>query len=328
MHELQAIVSHLTAHPARACALATLVNVEGSSYRRTGARLLLDDEGTRLGSISGGCLENDIVEHARSVLNTGAAKLVVYDTTEENDLIWGVGTGCHGVVQVLIERLPESPVWVQTVRDNFSTRRKTGLSTVWQSDDPAALGTYLTAAAPTAVRVFQNTVLPPVKLMIFGAGDDAVPLARLAGELGWEVHVRDPRAALATAARFPTASQVSGLVPADAAHLPLDAQTVAVIMTHHYVHDVPLVQALLPREPVYLGLLGPKKRADKILGDLARAGLCVTDAMRACFHAPVGLDLGGDGPEAVALSVLAEMQAVLARRDAQPLHKRTGPIHH
>ena len=342
MKEFQAIVRVLLAPAARESALVTLATVEGSSYRRPGARLLLTADGRRIGSISGGCLEEDVLVRARHVLASGRAETVVYDTTSENDLVWGVGLGCHGIVRVVVEKLPPRPIWAVALAENFAARRPTPLAVTHQAADAAQLGTCLastaTLAAPlsTGTAVFLDRVAPPTALVLFGAGDDAQPLARLAHELGWHVTLADPRAAFATAERFPTAD---ALVVAPAAELAArvygpseapalsPAEGLAVVMTHHYVHDVPLLGALLPRPLAYLGLLGPKKRAEKILANLARDGLAVTPAMRARLHAPVGLDLGADSPEQVALSILAEMQAALAGRDARPLRERTRPIH-
>jgi len=330
MKELQAIVLALLASPARASVLATLATVEGSSYRRPGARLLLTDDGQRTGSISGGCLEADVLARAQRVLASGIAETVVYDTTSENDLVWGVGLGCHGIVRVVLEKLPPHPAWAAALAENFATRRTTALAVTHRAIDPATLGTRLATLAdlPTDPAVFHDLVAPPTALAIFGAGDDAQPLARLALELGWHVTIADPRAAFATAKRFPTAD---ALIVAPAAELVArvapDAATLAVVMTHHYVHDVPLLRALLARPLAYLGLLGPKKRAEKILADLAADGLALTPALRARLHAPVGLDLGADSPEQVALAILAEMHATLTGRDARPLRDRTLPIH-
>jgi xanthine/CO dehydrogenase XdhC/CoxF family maturation factor len=164
--------------------------------------------------------------------------------------------------------------------------------------------------------------------MIFGGGDDARPLARFAKELGWHVTVADTRPAFATAERFPEADAVIVARPDEVpAGLAMGADTLAVIMTHHYRHDVPLVRSLLPCPLAYLGLLGPKKRTEKILSDLVADGFVFTPAMHARLHAPVGLDLGADHPEEVALAILAEMQSVLKGRDARPLRERLKPIH-
>ncbi len=330
MKELPAIVRALLAPGAEASVLATLATVEGSSYRRPGARLLVRAGGARLGSISGGCLEEDVIARAAHVLATGRAETVVYDTTSENDLVWGVGLGCHGVVRVVIEKLPPRPAWAVVLADNFAVRRSTALAIVHQADNAGLLGTRLAADGQdaSASGVFFNTIAPPPALVIFGAGDDAQPLARLAHELGWHVTVADPRPASATADRFPTADALVVGSAADlVARVAPGPDMLAVVMTHHYVHDVPLLRALLARPLAYLGLLGPKKRADKILSDLAGEGIVVTPAQRARLHAPVGLDLGADSPEQVALAIVAEMQATLSGRDARPLRQRTRPIH-
>ncbi|PTX91504.1 XdhC/CoxI family protein [Opitutus sp. ER46] len=323
MKEIQAIVGALIRGRAQPAALATLVSVTGSSYRRPGARLLLLADGTHVGSISGGCLEQDVIERAQRVLTRREPDTVVYDTTSENDIVWGVGLGCQGVVRLLIEPLPERPAWAVALADNFTARRPTHLAITHRHDDPHALGTALTAAdAVSSANVFVQLVPPPVRLVVFGAGDDAQPLVRFATELGWETIVADPRATFASPARFPSAARLVVQPPdqlADAAGL--DAHSLVVVMTHHYVHDLPLLRALLPRPLAYLGLLGPRKRADRILADLAAGGLTLSSADRARLHAPIGLDLGADGPEQVALAIVAEIQACLAQRSAAPLHQ-------
>ena len=329
MKELQAILRALIGPGAGESVLATLATVEGSSYRRPGARLLLTGDGQRLGSISGGCLEEDVLVRARRVLANGITDTVIYDTTSENNLVWGVGLGCHGVVRVVIEKLPPRPLWAVALAENFAARRSTPLAIVHTATDPAQLGTRLvTGPSAATAGTFFDRIRPPTTLAIFGAGDDAQPLARLAHELGWHVTVADPRAAFATAERFPDAQALAVAPSGDLiSRVALDADTLAVVMTHHYVHDVPLLRALLPRPLAYLGLLGPKKRAERILADLARDGLTITAEMRARLHAPVGLDLGADSPAQVALAIVAEMQAVLAHRDARPLRERAKPIH-
>lgn len=332
MKELQAIVRALLLPGAGDSVLATLATVEGSSYRRPGARLLVMSDGTRLGSISGGCLEEDVLARARHVATTRQAETIVYDTTSENDLVWGVGLGCHGVVRIVLEILTPRPAWAAVLAENFAARRPTPLAVVHRADDPVRLGTRLASdLAATSARnhgVFHELVAPPTALFIFGAGDDAQPLARFASELGWHVTIADPRTAFATAARFPTADTLVVSPAADLADRAApDAGALAVVMTHHYVHDLPLVRALLPRPLAYLGLLGPKTRSERILADIAAAGLVVTPEMRARLRAPVGLDLGADGPEPVALAILAEMQAALSGRDGRPLRERSRPIH-
>ena len=208
MKELQAILQHLTTPGAKPGVLATLVTVEGSSYRRPGARLLVTAEGRRIGSISGGCLEEDVLARARAVAASGKPELVVYDTSSENDLVWGVGLGCHGVVQVLLEKLPARPDWVTTLSANLAARRATEVEVVWRdAGAKSPLGTRLAQSGPARVGVFRQTLEPPVSLVVFGAGDDAQPLVAFAKQLGWHVTVADPRPAFATAVRFPFPDQ-------------------------------------------------------------------------------------------------------------------------
>jgi xanthine/CO dehydrogenase XdhC/CoxF family maturation factor len=326
MKELQAIVGHLGGAGG---VLATLVTVEGSSYRRPGARMLLDGE-VRIGSISGGCLEEDLVERAKRVAADGRAEVVVYDTLTDDDVPWGVGLGCHGVVRILLERVPARPDWAAALAENFRAGRSTNLAVVWGRHG-GPLGTRLAvggAPGEGAAGSLDETISPPTALAIFGAGDDAQPLARFACELGWRVTVADPRPAFLTAARFPGAS-ARVLGPADelVARATPPPDSLAVVMTHHYRHDRPLLRHLLPLPLAYLGLLGPKARAERILSDIAEEGFAITAEMRDRLRAPVGLDLGAETPPEVALSIIAEMTAVLAGRDGRPLRERTLPIH-
>ncbi|HRE83307.1 MAG TPA: XdhC family protein [Opitutaceae bacterium] len=329
MKELPAIVAQLHESSTFPAALATLVHVSGSSYRRPGARLLLSCQGKKWGSISGGCLEEDVLLHAQTVIQNGIPKTITYDTTEENDLVWGVGLGCHGVVQVFIERLEGLPDWAKAWRLHQASREDTTLTIPYRSDRlDEQKTTRLPTALPPREGVFVQSIPPVLALTIFGAGDDAVPLARLAKELGWFVSVLDPRPAFATADRFPSADvvrvQSTGLEPTS---LVTGPHAAAVVMTHHYVHDLPLLRSLLPLPLFYLGLLGPKKRAEKLLDQIASEPAGLPAEQRARLYGPVGLDLGGDSPESVALAILAEIQSVYTGRDARPLRARARPIH-
>jgi len=323
MPELSRILTALETAAGQPAALATLVKVEGSSYRRPGARLLLLPDGTRVGSISGGCLEEDVMERARRVLTTGRPELAVYDTTAENDLVWGVGLGCQGVVRIFIEQIPAlRPDWIALLRANLHERRETTLRVDYAESTPRGTRLAGTADAP-GEGVFIETVAAPPALIICGAGDDAQPLARLAKETGWHVTVADARAAYASSERFPEADRiVAAPLTQIAASLCADARTFAVVMTHRYVDDREFLRALLPQDFPYLGQLGPRTRTDRLLAELSPS-----PAQLAKLHAPVGLDLGGSTPETVALAILAEMQTRLTGRTPGHLRDRTGPIH-
>jgi xanthine dehydrogenase accessory factor len=327
MREIAAILDLLAAHEDSSAVLATLVRVEGSSYRLPGARLLWLPDGTRAGSISGGCLEEEVIERARQVSATGRAAAVSYDTATENDLIWGSGSGCAGRVHLLIEPLTaRRPAWIAALRENQCARRDTALAVV-HANDPA-LGTQLADGVPAHPGIFFETIPPPPHLVVFGAGDDARPLVRMARELGWQVTVVDSRAAYATAARFPEATSVLAQSPESViTAVAPGTRSLAVVMTHRFRDDAVLLRHLLAAPLAYLGVLGPRRRTERLLAEIKEAGFAVTPAMLAQLHAPVGLDLGGSSPEAVALAILAEMQCRLMGRTPIHLRERMAPIH-
>lgn len=326
--EIQAILAALERGPA---ALATLVSVAGSSYRRPGARLLLLPDGRSIGSISGGCLEDDLRARARAVLAGGTPQLVTYDTADEDDLVWGTGLGCRGEVRVFIERLAETlPEWIGALRDNFSARRNTKLVVGFGEAPGVRRGTRLAAEGDgrPGEEAFIEVVEPPPSLVLFGAGDDAQPLVALAGLLAWEVTVFDARPAYATAARFPAARRVVAGPAGDAARHPAivpDSQVI--VMSHRYRDDFAALGVLLATPLGYLGVLGPRHRTERLLRELAEQGVRPDAATRERLFAPVGLDLGGASPETVALSIVAELQAVRSKREPRHLRDLARPIH-
>jgi xanthine/CO dehydrogenase XdhC/CoxF family maturation factor len=305
--------------------------VAGSSYRRPGARCLVLPGGRSSGSISGGCLEEDVRLRAREVLAGGTPQLVRYDTADENDLVWGTGLGCQGEVRVFIERLAQPlPRWVNALRENFRGRIGTELAVAFGDAWGAMRGTHLRADLPGALAAdtWVERLAPPPSLVLFGAGDDAQPLVALARLLGWHVTVFDARPAYATAARFPDAQLVIACTTEDAArHAAIGADSHVVVMSHRYRDDRAALRVLLARPLAYLGVLGPRHRTERILEELAAEGLRLSDAQRARLFAPVGIDLGGAAPETVALSIVAELQAFQASRRPQHLRELARPIH-
>ncbi len=327
MTEIARILAALDAAAGNPAALATLVQLEGSSYRRPGARLLLLPDGTRVGSISGGCLDQDVVDRAERVLRSGKPELAVYDTTEENDLVWGVGLGCQGVVHILIEPIPiERPEWATVLRANQRRRRDTAIEVEYRRD--GYYGTRLPDIASAHGNVFRETIPAAPALLICGAGDDAQPLLRLAKEIGWYVTVADARPAYPTSRRFPEADQLLAGTPQEIVNqFQPDSDSFAVVMTHRFEDDAAFLGALLKNELRYVGQLGPRKRTDRLLAKIAADGFAIDAARLSRLHAPVGLDLGGTAPETVALAILAEMQARLTGRKPGYLRDRAGPIH-
>ena len=367
--------------------LATVVQTSGSVYRGPGTRMLIEADLQSLGTISGGCLEGDVRENAQAVFADRQPRLLHYDATSEDDILWGTGLGCSGTVDVLLERLPQdAPFHYPTFLHGCALENRHGvLVTVFATEGAtkAAPGQHLILdereqsglrmgaadarddiadlelreialnAASGVLATFDDTrlpialgytrhyelthgkaglliepLLPPIALYLFGAGYDAVPLAQLAGELGWRVTVADHRPAYARAERFPWARQV---LLAQPGHLPEDLQfdnrSCAVIMSHNYLQDQALLRDLIDAPLAYLGVLGPHQRTQRLLADLKKEGIAPSDEQTARLFSPVGLDIGAETAEEIALSILGEIQAALTGRQGGSLRDHPGPIH-
>ncbi|HEV3471303.1 MAG TPA: XdhC family protein [Pyrinomonadaceae bacterium] len=380
MNEVRALVEAFDEAAARGerCALATVVSVEGSSYRGPGARMLVCEGGATTGTISAGCLEADVAEHARRVIKTGAAKLVEYDTASTGEEIaWGLGLGCNGVVRVLVEPLaPRSP-YVAALRRSCGLRRDAAavaVATVFQhaparppraaarvgigsrlfideggeasrenldgelaflieSDLRASLregssGARVYEQDGATTKVFFERLEPPVPLVVFGAGQDAVPVVELARGLGWQTEVVDPQARPASRERFAHADRVTLARPGQVGgRVEITRRTLALLMTHNYAHDLELLRFLLASPARYIGVMGPRKRTERMLAELAAGDSRLEEADRSRLYAPAGLDVGANAPAEIALSIVAEMRAVLAGRRGGMLRERQGSIH-
>jgi xanthine dehydrogenase accessory factor len=301
-----------------AVALGTLVRVEGSSYRRIGARILIAASGDYAGTISGGCLEAEVVRKARWLTRNGAT-IERYSTLFDDTAEIPFGLGCGGTVDLLIEPVntPECTALMQALDASQRGERRHILTQL--PGEGRALrrcilnmdGTHLFSSPDGAVHpdepVFDEWLEPAQRLFVFGAGDDAQPLVCMAALLGWHVTVVDGRPQWARAERFPQAECVLAANGLDS--VPINAQDAAVVMTHSYEQDRSWLAELLPIAPRYLGLLGARHRSALLVREAAALLRWPLD--RACdrLFAPVGLDLGGDGAEAIALAILAEMQA-------------------
>ena len=338
----------------RRAAMATVVRIEGSAYRRPGAKLLVEEGGATRGGVSGGCLEADVREVGMAVMRDGAPRLRHYETGDDDRTVWGLGLGCNGAVDVFVQ-----PV---TSEDTLDAARR--VRALLEGDAPfvvstvvrgpaAVLGRMLVApdGPPTgstgtpgldrelarraevllavgesecydveSAGVFTEVHVPPPRLVICGAGDDAMPLSACASQVGFRVTVVDHRAAHLSRERFPDAERIERR-PADGLHgLPLGPRSYPVVMTHSFGHDREWVRRLLGTDVPYIGLLGPRARADDILHQI--------DAVATGrLFAPVGLRLGADGPEQVAVSVVAELLAVVTSSVPRHLREDEGVIH-
>ena len=340
--------------------LATVVAVEGSSYRKPGARMLLVQDGRRAGTVSGGCLEAEVARRAWWLTNSGPV-VERYSTVEE-DGDRPYGSGCGGIVHLLLERPQTARPVLESLEAEFKARRPLAVATVldgpqlglramaseadsepnapnelqrwahWALERRTSFDrTILIDEAPTRLWVDYRPARPG--LWIFSAGDDAKPLVHLAQELGWFVAVADGRSHLATRERFPTADDVRVLpiydLPDSApSHLSLRQTDAAVVMTHSFDQDSHILASLLGLgfSLDYLGVLGPQRRTREMLAEAARLlrlpdPLARVDRWLAKMHAPTGLDLGADTPATIALSIVAEIQKALTSSTGEPLNQ-------
>ncbi len=349
-------------------ALATVVHVEGSSYRRPGARMLIEDDGQLTGAISGGCLEGDALRKALLVMTEKRSRLVTYDTMDDDDAKFGVGLGCNGIIQVLIEPIdvadPNNPIrYLKTVNEKRQKAVLTTLFSLQDKKDPQygtclllkedgniidhtpVLKDVLIADAKDALMnqhssfknyisenqnltAFIEVIGPPVSVIIIGAGNDVMPLVDMADILGWETTVVDGRANYAKKERFVSACQVLVSKPEQVLEqIVFDERTVFLLMTHNYNYDMAMLRQLLRKNISYLGMLGPKKKRERMLNELKDEGITFTEQQLAILHSPVGLDIGAETSEEIALSILAEIKALFAGKDVQSLRTIREVIH-
>jgi xanthine dehydrogenase accessory factor len=346
-------------------ALATVVLVEGSSYRRPGARMLITEDGQLTGAISGGCLEGDALRKARLVMAQNKPMLVTYDTTDDDDAKFGVGLGCNGIIHILIEPLfnDQQVTPIHLFKQFLSKREPVVLITLFSLNDRQATqpGTCLLlnkrqhvqgsfpdenikdALLADAKNVLKNgnsvtktyvygnkftcfieLLHPAVSLIIFGAGNDAIPLVQFAAVLGWHITLIDGRANYAVPERFPLVKKIIVSKPEQALKQTVfDDQTVIILMTHNYNYDMAMLRQLIPLELPYIATLGPKKRLQRMLDELNDEGMDITTRRLKSIYGPAGLDIGSENSDEIALSIIAEMQAVLKNRSGASLRDKT-----
>lgn len=350
-------------------ALATVVFIEGSSYRRPGARMLVTEDGKLTGAISGGCLEGDALRKALLVMIKQQPMVVTYDTTDEDDAKLGVGLGCNGVIQILIEPiLPQNPdnaielfkallkqrqvgviitifslvnkkapaqgtsmlVTEEKIKISFLLNKSLNDALLTDAGEVlrSQISTIKTYGTNDEYTAFIEAVEPSIALVIVGAGNDAIPLVQFANILGWHITIADGRANYATAGRFPLANRVLVSKAENIlSDIKVDKQTAVVLLTHNYNYDLSALEALLNSGIKYIGSLGPKNKLQRMLDELHEKGMEIDEAHIQNIYGPVGLDIGAETAEEIALSVIAEIKAAFSKRQGASLRCRETPIH-
>ncbi len=346
------------------CVLATVVHVEGSSYRKAGARMLVDEYGNMTGAISGGCLEGDALKKALHALHQKKNKMVTYDTSDEEDAVIGAQLGCNGIIRILFEpidpnfelnaiallkRATESNNRLVIIAGFCLAQHKSQLGTIalmegdnflsGQPIDQTILNQIKSESAlvlqsnqshfiqfetdSTTNQYFLELYNPPPHLLIIGAGNDAQILAQMAELVGWKITIADGRNTHANKQRFTPACQVLVSKPEKILEqTELYDNTYVVLMSHNYQYDKAVLQLILHHEEIpYIGLLGPKSKLDRMLGDLS------SEIPKRKIHSPIGLDLGTETPAEIALSIVAEIQSVINQTDVMSLADKNGSIH-
>lgn len=346
-------------------ALATVVKVEGSSYRQPGARMLVTEDGLLTGAISGGCLEGDALRKALLSIHQQQNKLITYNTSNEDDSEVGLQLGCNGIVHILFEYIDDAvennPI--ELLQQLEFERKDAVVATVFSLKRQAAQqGTLLfyrenetpIYANNTALNILEdvkqalnikatvvrqlhdeqeNEVLadyinPPVSLVIVGAGNDVQPLVKMTSLLGWEITIGEGRATHATKKRFPEARNVFVVKPEQLLeNISIDAQTYFVLITHNYKYDLAVLKLLVQTNCNYIGILGPKTKLNRMFDDLNSEGIQLAEEKLNTIYGPIGLDLGAETAEEIALSIVAEIKAVMSGKQGVSLKYKTEKIH-
>lgn len=343
-------------------ALVTVVKVEGSSYRGPGARMLVTEDGEITGAISGGCLEGDALRKAQFAIFEQKNRLEIYDTTDDEDNRFGVQLGCNGIVFILFEPVnnddPDHPI--NLLKKVAFKRVDAVLITLFNPDknifQKGTIGFIndtesffkegeMKALEPICMKALDDKlsilndyedhssaliqfIAPAIQLVIAGAGNDAQPLMDMAYLLGWNIVVIDGRPAYVTKQRFPKAGKISLIKAPEILHaIGVDQQTAVVLMTHNYNYDLAALEQLLHTDCNYIGVLGPRKKLHKMLDELSGKGIEIDDDKLQKIHGPVGLDIGAETAEEIALSIIAEIKAVFSKRNGTFLKERSAAIH-
>lgn len=336
-HEFKEIVQQIILNQQKGIqnVLATVVDLEGSSYRKPGVRMLLSSDKKITGAVSGGCVEKEVQRRAQSVFNDGKPKVITYDGRYR--------LGCEGVLYILLESVYLSSEFITTFSNHLSARKPFIITSYYKREDEVydnfgsviqfnnnvtlPFSKSFNPSEKNNNLFFEQELQPLFRLLIIGGEHDAVKLSNQATLLGWEVDVitsiKDPK----QLADFPTAKSVIAQTPEVIQLTNINENTAVVIMNHNFTYDLRWLLKLQEQNPVYIGVLGAAKRREKLLNELFNFTPDVTDTFLEKIHTPAGLNIGAETPEEIALSILAEILSVVRKKEVFSLKKITGKIH-
>jgi xanthine/CO dehydrogenase XdhC/CoxF family maturation factor len=336
LHELKSIVKRALSHQENGLksVLATVVYLDGSSYRKPGVRMLISENGEMTGAVSGGCVEKEVRNRAQSVFKDDEAKIITYDGRYR--------LGCEGILYILIEPFNLSHQLIQKFTNCNDNREGFQIESYYRQEDECIgdFGSVIrfkdSVSIPFSegfkiplsdtVKVFKQTMQPCFKLLIIGGEHDAVKLCSMASLLGWEVEIitslKDPK----TLSHFPGAKKVSAQTP-EASNLQIDNETAVILMTHNYVQDLKYLLKLEPHKTKYIGILGSVKRREQLQSELMHYVPELSETFLEQIYSPAGLHIGAVTPEEIALSILSEILSVVRKTESLSLRTITGKIH-
>ena len=312
--------------------LASVVDLEGSSYRRPGVRMLLWENGDMVGAVSGGCVEKEIQRQAEQVFLDGVPKMMSYDGRYR--------LGCEGLIFILLEPFEPDSNTLEAFGQAIRNRQEFELNSHYGNlgDPGGPMGTLMKIGGDSyafradlntakALKSYKQHLAPCFRMLIIGGEHDAVTLCEITANLGWEVHVVTHPTDDKTLDHFPGSESFQGLLPEEIATIGIDDQTAVLLMTHSFSRDLGYLLALKSMTPAYLGVLGPKKRREKLLDALIEQDPEVETRFLDGIYGPAGLDLGAETPQEIAISILSEILAVVRKQKVVSLRDKKGSIH-
>ena len=308
--------------------LASVVSLDGSSYRRPGVRMSVQENGKMIGAVSGGCVEKEILRQAQHVFKTNSSILMEYDGRYR--------LGCEGILYILIEPFHLSKTFFDAFEKQCSSRKSFLINSYFSKEtSERAQGSTcfhfgdqelsVSKLKPEKkLNLFSQTIKPGLKLIIIGCEHDAVQLCKYGSATGWEVEIVAPIDELKTIDDFPGAANYYGINEKEFSTISIDSQTAVVIMSHSYVRDLKYLSELLGKDVNYIGLLGPSKRREKLLNDLIEKNDLISEGFFDKLYGPSGINIGAETPQEIAISILAEILSVI--RNQKPIYLKDKQI--